>query len=97
MIPRLNSYNLLSDKVAGKVPWTICRPDEKSEKYWSVRNELSITINIKAIKYKSCLSFHACRKKIIELTDSTHTIYWPTNIAKKAANYWNRFFYICQY
>ena len=23
------------------------------------------------------------RKKIVEFTDSTHTIYWPTNIAKK--------------
>ena len=28
MIQGLNSYNLLTDKVAEKVPWTIYRPDE---------------------------------------------------------------------
>ena len=59
---------------------------KKQKKYLRVRNELSIKDNIKALKYKSCLSFRACQKKIIELTDSTHTIYRPTNIAKKAAN-----------
>ena len=32
MIQRLNSYNLLTDKVAEKVPWTIYRPDKKSKK-----------------------------------------------------------------
>ena len=32
MIQRLNSYNLLTDKVAEKIPWTIYRPDKKSEK-----------------------------------------------------------------
>ena len=26
------------------------------------------------------------RKKIVEFTDSTRSINWPTNIAKKAAN-----------
>ena len=31
MIQRLNSYNLLTDKVAEKVPWSIYRPDKKSE------------------------------------------------------------------
>ena len=98
MIQLLNSYNLLTDKVAEKVPWTIYRPDKKErKKYQRVRNELSIKGNIKALKYKSCLSFRACQKKIVEFTDSTHTIYWPTNIAKKAANCWNKSFYICQY
>ena len=53
---------------------------------WRVGNELSIKENSKALKHKSCLSFHACHKKIVEFTDSTHTIYRPTNIAKKAAN-----------
>ena len=38
---------------------------------------------LKALRYKSCLSFRACQKKIVEFTDSTHTIYLPTNIAKK--------------
>ena len=70
-IQRLNSYNLLTDKVAEKVLWTIYRPDKKSKK--SI--ELSIKDNTKALKYKSCLSFRACQKKIVELTDSTHTIY----------------------
>ena len=32
MIQRFNSYNLLADKVAEKVPWTLYRPDKKSEK-----------------------------------------------------------------
>ena len=32
MIQRLNSYNLLTDKVAEKVPWTIYRPDKKAKK-----------------------------------------------------------------
>ena len=70
-----------------KVPWTIYGPDKKKwKKYWRVRNELSIKDNIKALKYKSCPSFCACQKKIAEFTDSAHTIYWPTNIAKIAAN-----------
>ena len=33
--------------------------------------------------YKSCLSFHACQEKIVDFTDSTNAIYWPTNIPKK--------------
>ena len=32
MIQRLNSYNLMTGKVAEKVPWTIYRPDKKSKK-----------------------------------------------------------------
>ena len=76
MIQRLNSYNLLTDKVTEKVPYTIYRPDEKNKKnYWGVRNELSIKDKIKALKYKSCFSFRTCQKKIVEFTDSTHTIY----------------------
>ena len=83
VIQRINSYNLLTEKVAEKVPWTIYRPDKKKQtKYRKVGNELSIKDNIKALKYKSCLSFCACQKKIVEFTDSTNTIYWPTNIAK---------------
>ena len=98
MIQRLNWYNLLTHKVTEKAPWAIDRLDKKKQKkYWRVRNELSIKGNIKALKYKSCLSFRACQKKIVELTDSTHTIYWPTNIAKKAADCWNESFHICQY
>ena len=88
----------MTDKVAEKVPWTIYRPDKKNQiKYQRIINELSIKDNIKALKYKSCLSFRTCQKKFFEFTDSTHTIYWPTNIAKKAANCWNKSFYICQY
>ena len=54
--------------------------------YQKDRNELSIKDNIKALKYKSCLSFPACQKKIVEFTHSTQTSYRPTNIAEKAAN-----------
>ena len=32
MIQRLNSYNLLTDKVTEKVPYTIYRPDKKKKK-----------------------------------------------------------------
>ena len=32
------------------------------------------------------------RKKLVEFTDSTNTIYWPTNITKKAANCWKKIF-----
>ena len=70
---------------------------KKGKEYRSVGNELSIKDNIKALKYKSCLGFCTCQKKYVKFTDSTHIIYWPTNIAKKAANYWNKSFYICQY
>ena len=49
---------------------------------------------LKALKYKSSLSFRAFQKKIVEFTDSTPTIYWSTNIAKKAANCWKKSFYI---
>ena len=81
-----------------KVASTIYRPDKKSKKkYRTVRNELSVKDNTKALEYKSCLSFPACQKKIVEFTDSTHTIYWPKNIAKKAANCWNKSVYISQY
>ena len=31
MIQRLNSYNLLTDKVTEKVPYTIYRPDKKNK------------------------------------------------------------------
>ena len=31
IIQRLNSYNLLTNNVAEKVPWTIYMPDEKSK------------------------------------------------------------------
>ena len=41
---------------------------------------------LKALKHKSVLNFLACQKKFVKLTDSTHTIHWPTNITKKAAN-----------
>ena len=34
------------------------------------------------------------RKKIVEFTDSTRSINWPTNIAKKAANCSKIFYYI---
>ena len=97
MIQRLNLYNFLTEKEAEKVPWTIYRPDKKAKQVLKSQKWPSIKDNIKALKYKSSLSFRSCQKKIVEFTDSTHAIYWPTNIAKKAANCWNKSFYICQY
>ena len=46
------------------------------------------------LKYKPCLSFRACQKKVHEFTDSTYEIYWPTNITKKEANCWKKSFYM---
>ena len=54
-----------------------------------------IKIRVKALKYKSCLSFRSCQKKLVEFTDSIYTIYWPTNIAIKAAICWKKSYYIC--
>ena len=34
------------------------------------------TKKLKALKYKSCFSFHACQKKIVEFTESAPTIYF---------------------
>ena len=72
-----------------KVISTIYRPDKKAVKV-PESSELSFhkgqyfkppNINFASV------SKHV-RKKIVELTDSRHTIYRPTNIAKKAANGW---------
>ena len=41
MIQRLNSYNLLTDKMAEKVPWTIYRPYEKKLKKSTGKLELN--------------------------------------------------------
>ena len=37
------------------------------KKYQRVGNELSIKDNIKAFKYKSCFSFRACQKTLLNL------------------------------
>ena len=63
MIHELNSYILLTQKVAEKVLWTIYRQLKKLKKYWRVENELSIKDILKGLKYKSCLSFQAYQKK----------------------------------
>ena len=88
MIQRLYSYNLLTDKVTEMdFSYTICRPYKKNNiSIWGARNDFSIKDNIKALKYESSHSFRTCQKKIVEFTDSTHTIYRPANIAKKAGN-----------
>ena len=85
IIQKLNSYNLLTGKVAEKISWTLYRPNKKTWKeYWRGGVELFIKDNIKALKYKSCLSFCACQIKFLEFTDSTNTIYWPKNRAKNS-------------
>ena len=75
MIQRLSSYNLLTGKVTKKSLTQFTDQIKKQKKYRGVRNELSIKDNIKALNYKSCLSFRTCQKKNVEFTDSTHTIY----------------------
>ena len=40
---------------------------------------------LKALKYKPCLSFQACEKKLWNLLTQL-TIYLPTKIGKKVAN-----------
>ena len=45
MIQRLNSYNILTDKVPEKFTLTIFRPDKKAKKYERVGNELSTKNN----------------------------------------------------
>ena len=47
---------------------------------------MSFKTILKTVKYKPCLSFQACQKEIVEFSYSTQKIYWPTNLAKKAAN-----------
>ena len=75
MIQRLNSYNLLTDKVTENVTQTIYRPEKENKKSIG-ESEMNFPYgqNIKALKYKSCHSFRTCQKKIVEFTDSTHTI-----------------------
>ena len=49
---------------------------------------------LKALNDKSGLSFQASKEKMVEFTDSTLTIYWPRNIAKKVANCLKKPFYV---
>ena len=97
MIQKIISYTLLTGKVVEKVSWTIYRPDKKWKEYQKVADKHFIKGNIKALKYKSCLSFCASQKKTVEFKDSTNLIYWPRNLAKKASKCWKKSFYIYQY
>ena len=72
---KLNSYSLLTDKIAEKSLEQFTDQIKKQKKYWRVGNELSIEDNIKALKVKSCLCFCACQKKDVEFTESVHAIY----------------------
>ena len=49
---------------------------------------------LKALKDKSGLSFQASQEKMVEFTDSTLTIYWPRNIAKKQQTVEKAFLYM---
>ena len=60
-------------------------------KYLKLGNELSINNNTKSPQIYRGFSFGACQKKTVEFTDADNTIYWPTNIAKKAASSWKNF------
>ena len=62
--------------------------------YWKVEIELCINDNTKAFKYKPFLSFWACQKKIVELTDLIHTFYWPEKNTDKKDNLDNLSLYV---
>ena len=64
-----------------KVTWAIYRPDEKSyKKHWKVGIEVFITDNTKSSQINTWpVSEHI--RKIVELTDSNHIIYWTAIIA----------------
>ena len=49
---------------------------------------------LKALNDKSGLSFQASKEKMVEFTDSTLTIYWPRNIAKKQQTAEKAFLYM---
>ena len=89
IIQRLYSYNLLTDKLFGYTD-----QKKKRKRNRNIGNELSIERALNAHNYKSSLSFCAGQKKIVEFYDSAHTIYWPTNTAKKAASCWKISFYM---
>ena len=106
IIQRLNPYNLLTDRLAKKVLWAIYRPDIKSAKSIGEREMNFAKTAILNSSNINLASFSVRVKKniciYIKFTYSPHTIYFTiynlqTNIAKKAANCWNKFFYICQY
>ena len=85
-------------KQAKKVTWAIYRPDEKKlRKYWKVGISLSINDHTKIPQIYTLPQFLSILEKIVEFFDLTHSIYWPTNIAKKVANCWKKSLYICQY
>ena len=91
IIQRHNSYNLMTDKVAESVPWTIYRPDEKGIKVpesWKLTFYKGQYFKPSNLNLAS-VSEHA-GKNIVEFADSTHTIYWSTNIAKQVANSWKQ-------
>ena len=68
-----------------KVSQTIDRPNEKAEKAKKVPESWKWTfLKGQYLKPSNIISFYKCQKKIVEFTNSNHTIYWPTNIAKKA-------------
>ena len=76
MLQRVNSYNLLNDKVTEKIPCTIYRPDKKQKMYWGVRNELSSNINLTSV------SVHV-REKLLNLL--TELIQFTDQLAKKSS------------
>ena len=72
--------------------WVIYKPDEKRLKgYWKVRIELSINNNSKSPQIYTLPQFLGMWQNNAEFTDSTHTIYWPTDIAQKAGNCWKKY------
>ena len=67
-IQRLNSYNLLTNKIAEKVLWTIYRPDKKSEKSIG-ESEMNFPERkiLKPLNINSALVSVFVRKKLLNL------------------------------
>ena len=76
MIQRLNSYNLLTDKVSRK---SVEQFTDQLKKSYKSTEKLEINFREKtiltAVKYKSCLSFRGSQKNIVEFTNSTYATY----------------------
>ena len=67
MIQRLNSYNLLTDKVAKKVLGQFSDQIEKAKNNRELEINFPQRTRLKALKYESCLILCTCQKKMLYL------------------------------
>ena len=86
MIQRLNSYNLRLTKWLKK---SLEKPTGQMKKVRKVPESCKLTFHKGKYLKPSNINLAS------EFTDSTHTIYCPKNMAKKAANRLKSYFFIC--